>query len=276
LNLRSELAKRTFDAGIAWLRSRSLAEHGEEAPPVIPNRPKLPDRWPAPHERIDFEGWRYRCNVQGLYHAWPIEPHLIDLHFRSWMTLADGVIQRMMTSLDRRGGPLLTGMLIAVGHIGDAPDRIFFPDGIAVPMSYSTPDDFEFVPIVALTAPDPLRTLLVEMIRCHGYSGRLSEAEYFAMAGEGPSPEEGLTRYHPPGWVQPIGQFESAFASSDSGRRAKTFLGSGYIAEPDYPTFAVNSGMVSQDERWPAMLKRDSLLGASPTVSAKTADSGTE
>lgn len=260
----SDKSRVVFETGLTWLEDSFLARHDAALPAVVPIRPPLPSKWPGSYERVDFNGWSYRTLVEGIHYAWPTDPTSIDTYLRPWMTVANAVLAQMMDYVDRRGGPLLVGALILVGQIGEGPKRVFFPDGFTIPMWYGGgKDNFEFVPVVALTAPRPLRALLTEMIRCFAFSGRITEQEYLRMAGEGPSPEEGITRYEPAGRTARIGHFYAAPVGM-TGRRPNFFLGSGYIAEPDYPSFEVTPDMVSSDERWPAMLKRDNLLGTSP------------
>jgi hypothetical protein len=251
------------EAGMAWLEGSFLSRQNAALPPILPMRPPLPSQWPGSFERIDFNGWSYRTLVDGIHYAWPTDPISVDTYLRPWMSVADAALAQMMEYIDRRGGPLLVGVLVFVGQIGDGPTRVYFPDGVTIPMWYGGGSaDFEFVPLVALAAPRPLRTLLSEMIRCFAYSGRLTEEEYCRMAGEESSPEEGVTRDEPPGRAERIGHF-SAAPDAVTGQRPNFFLLSGYIAEPDCPTFEVTPDIFTPDERWPAMLKRDNLLGRS-------------
>lgn len=115
-------------------------------------------------------------------------------------------------------------------------------------MSFSpAPKDYEFVPIVSLAARRPLTAFLIEMIRAHGMNGRLTDLEYWTMAGEPLLPERVVARNHSPGWVNRIGALRTV---TNGANGVILFLDSGWIPAPDHPTFTVTLEMIEPAMRW--------------------------
>lgn len=258
--IRPPEAAERFNAAIANMEAVFLARAGASPPPTLDLRPPLPSPLPSEDQQVNFAGWSYRCYVPGIYHAWPLDPDLRDRILRPWMTLLDRAAGQMIQSLHERAGALLTGSIFCVGRIGDANAGCTFPDAITAPMWFG-PDseDCEFVPIVSLAARRPLRAFLIEMIRAHGMNGRLTDFEYWTMAGEPQLPERAVTRLHSPGWVDRIGALRTVTGGKDG---VILFLDGGWIPAADHPTFTVAPEMIEPAMRWPAALKRENLLGS--------------
>lgn len=249
-----------FEASLSWLARQTLADIGNVAPPCIPDFPPLPDRWPAQGERIRYGGWAYGAICAGLYHAWPTDWPQRDLYLIPWMELADHVVGTSMPSLDERGGPLLTGVLFAVGQVGGAADQIYLPDGVSVPVRDPATGVVQIAPIIALSAPDPLITLFGEIVRSHGQSGRIAPNVYLRMATEPAMPEADGSASHSSSRSRRIGNFRSAIPESD-GRFPQFFIQAGTVLGQGLTTFKVTPDMIRADAPWPLELTRDHLLG---------------
>jgi hypothetical protein len=253
-----------FNAEIARIEATFLARNSTSVPPVLDLRPPLPSPLPTEDQQVNFAGWSYRCYVPGIYHAWPVAPDFRDRILRPWMALLDRASGQMIQSLHERAGALVTGSFFCVGRIGDAYARCTFPDAITVPMWFGpSPEDYEFVPIVSLAARRPLTAFLIEMFRAHGMNGRLTDFEYWTIAGEPLLPEREVTRNHLPGWVDRIGAIRTVTDGTDG---VILFLESGWIPAPKHPTFTVTPEMIEPAISWPAALKRENLLGTATTA----------
>ena len=119
------------------------------------------------------------------------------------------------------------------------------------------------MPIVSLAARRPLTAFLIEMFRAHGMNGRLTDFEYWTIAGEPLLPEREVTRNHLPGWVDRIGAIRTVTDGTDG---VILFLESGWIPAPKHPTFTVTPEMIEPAISWPAALKRENLLGTATTA----------
>lgn len=78
------------------------------------------------------------------------------------------------------------------------------------------------------------------------------------MAGESPLPEQDVTRNHSPGRIARIGALRIYVGEQEG---PTIFLESGWVPEPDHPSFKVQPTMTEPASRWPAALKREHLLG---------------
>lgn len=256
--IRSRQSAERFSAFIGQLEQNFLQNIGRHLPPILTGYPPFPSPLPQVKTQVNFQGWSYRCYHPGIYHAWPIDPLIHERIMRPWMALFDHATRQMIESLHTRAGPLMTGAIFCVGRIGDGETGYFFADAITAPLWFSSdPNDFEFVPIVSLLARQPLTAFLISMVRAHGMNGRMSELEYWNIAGEGLLPEREITRSHAPGWVERIGTVRTEV----NGQEGPTlFLESGWIPEKDHPTFTVTPEMCEPAQNWPIVLKREHIL----------------
>jgi hypothetical protein len=64
-----------------------------------------------------------------------------------------------------------------------------------------------------------------------------------------------------PGWLDEAVTTEEASRITEGTDGVILFLDSGWIPAPDHPTFTVTPEMIEPAIRWPAALKRETLLG---------------
>ncbi|MCW2240712.1 DEAD/DEAH box helicase family protein [Azospirillum canadense] len=137
--------------------------------------PPPPPRLPAPGETLTVDGWSWQSLLPGIVHGWPTDDSSLARRDALEAALAPHAA-RVLPQEAANGDILVTGAIYLRARTPDGQDAFTAADGLTIPMR-DAEGHVKHIPLVAMTADDPVDILYHEAGHVHLREGRFDDHE---------------------------------------------------------------------------------------------------